>query len=505
MSLATIFCRAAVGVEAPLVTIEVHLANGLPAFAIVGLPEKAVQESRDRVRSALLNSGFAFPSRRITVNLAPAELPKEGGRFDLAIAIGVLKASEQIQTQGLDRYEFLGELTLSGRIRPTRAVLPAAIAARQAGRALLVSTENVAEATLIDDATVYAAAHLLDVCSHLSGDRRLAASRQAPPGPVTLDIPDLADVRGQAHAKRAAEIAAAGGHNLLLVGPPGTGKSMLASRLPGLLPPMTEQQAVEVAVVRSVYGRGLDVRRWRQRPFRQPHHPASGVALVGGGGNPKPGEVSLAHHGILFLDELPEFDRKVLEVLREPLETGRITISRAARQAEFPARFQLVAAMNPCPCGNLGDPRRACRCTPDQINRYQGRISGPFLDRIDLHIEVPVPTAAELAGPATDNIETSAVVCERVTVARDRQIARQGRSNCALGGDALDDHCRLSNSGKALLLKATEQLALSARAYHRVLRVARTIADLAADEAVNNHHLAEAISMRPKLRAGSVV
>ena len=505
MTLATTYCRAAVGVDAPLVTVEVHLANGLPAFNIVGLPEKAVQESRERVRSALLNAGFEFPSRRVTVNLAPADLPKEGGRFDLAIAIGVLKASEQIQTQDLDHHEFLGELTLSGRIRPTRAVLPAAIAAKEAGRALLVSTENVAEATLIDAATIFAAPHLLDACSHLSGEQRLEAARQSLPAAPSQDVPDLADVRGQAQAKRAAEIAAAGGHNLLFVGPPGTGKSMLASRLPGLLPPMTEQQSVEVAVVRSVYGRGLDLDRWRQRPFRQPHHTASGVALVGGGGNPKPGEISLAHHGVLFLDELPEFDRKVLEVLREPLETGLITISRAARQAEFPARFQLVAAMNPCPCGNLGDPRKLCRCTPDQISRYQGRISGPFLDRIDLHVDVPTPTANELAGAAAEDSETSAVVRARVVLARNRQATRQGKLNSTLIGDALDEHCRLSDAGRVLLLQAAEQLAFSARAYHRVLRVARTIADLANSEVVQNHHLAEAISMRPKLRVGSAI
>ncbi|MGD8690170.1 MAG: YifB family Mg chelatase-like AAA ATPase, partial [Gammaproteobacteria bacterium] len=390
MALSRVLSRAQAGIEAPAVTVEVHLSNGLPSLSIVGLPEAAVREAKDRVRSALINSRFDFPARRITVNLAPADLPKEGGRFDLPIALGILAASGQIPDDPLERHEFVGELSLSGELRPVRGALPAAVKVRDAGRALLVAADNADEAALVSGARVHGAEHLLEVCAHLNGDTRLGLHEPTIKGGAAPAAGDLRDVRGQHQARRALEIAAAGGHSLLFIGPPGTGKSMLASRLPGVLPPMTEEEALEAAAVASVSG-GFDPARWGQRPFRSPHHTASGVALVGGGTHPRPGEISLAHHGVMFLDELPEFDRKVLEVLREPLESGEITISRAARQASYPARFQLIAAMNPCPCGYLGDPGGRCRCTEDQVWRYRSRISGPLLDRLDLHVEVPRP------------------------------------------------------------------------------------------------------------------
>lgn len=495
MSLATTLCRAAAGIAAPTVTVEVHLANGLPAFHIVGLPEKAVQESRDRVRGALLNAGFEFPARRITVNLAPADLPKEGSRFDLAIAIGILAASAQIPADRLADTELLGELALSGELRPVPGSLPVALAAQRAGHALIVPQANLPEAALARDANLYAADHLLAVCAHLSGQENLPLADRDMPSAEDAGAADLADVRGQPQARRALEIAAAGNHHLLMVGPPGTGKSMLASRLAGILPELSEDEALEAAALRSVSAQPVDPTRWRERPYRAPHHTASGVALVGGGGNPRPGEISLAHHGVLFLDELPEFDRKVLEVLREPLENGHITISRAARQAEYPARFQLVAAMNPCPCGHLGDPRHACHCTSEQVARYRGRISGPLLDRIDLQIEVPALPAAALTEPAPPG-ECSAAVRTRVSRARERQHRRQGCANAQLQGAALDQHAALDDNGRSLLRQAMERLGLSARGYHRVLRVARTIADLDGSDAIAVPHLTEAIGYR---------
>ncbi|MEI6414977.1 MAG: YifB family Mg chelatase-like AAA ATPase, partial [Pseudomonadota bacterium] len=390
MSLAILYSRARSGIDAPLVTIEVHLSNGLPSLSIVGLPELAVKESKDRVRGALLNSRFEFPNRRITINMAPADLPKEGGRFDLPIALGVLAASGQIPSGALENYEFLGELALTGEIRPVRGALPAALKAREAGRHLVVPRDNAEEAARVTGLEVLAATHLLEVCEHLHGTRPLSVQPPAtepatPPSQGT----DLAEVRGQIQAKRALEVAAAGGHNLLFLGPPGTGKSMLASRLPGILPPMSDAEALAAAAVLSVSEPGFDARSWGVRPFRAPHHSASAVALVGGGSDPRPGEVSLAHCGVLFLDELPEFERKVLEVLREPLESGHILISRAARQAHFPAQFQLIAAMNPCPCGYLGDPKGQCHCSTDQVARYRSRLSGQLLDRIDIHVDVP--------------------------------------------------------------------------------------------------------------------
>jgi magnesium chelatase family protein len=497
LSLCVLISRARDGIDAPEVTVEVHLAGGLPALSIVGLPEMAVKESKDRVRGALLNGRFQFPAGRVTINLAPADLPKEGGRFDLPIALGVLGASGQMRADVLSGTEFLGELTLSGGLRPVSGVLPAALAARDAGRALVLPRENADEAALVGDLEIYPAEHLLEVCEHLNRIAPLTRYQRRDEAQDATGYPDLVEVRGQDHAKRALEIAAAGGHSLLLLGPPGTGKSMLASRLPSILPSMTESEALEAAAVRSVSGREpFDLRRWRERPFRSPHHTASGVALVGGGSNPRPGEISLAHLGVLFLDELPEFDRRVLEVLREPLESGHIHISRAARQAEFPARFQLVAAMNPCPCGYLGDPSARCHCSAEQVARYRSRISGPLLDRIDLHVEVPRLPPEVLNTPAAGHVETSAQVRARVEAARQIQLARAGKPNQALTPREIDRTCPLDDNSRRIMTQALQRLGLSARAYHRVLKVARTIADLAGREAISSEHLSEAIGYR---------
>ena len=497
MSLAVVYSRAGAGIDAPLVTVEVHLANGLPSLAIVGLPEAAVKESKDRVRGALLNSQFEFPMRRITINLAPADLPKEGGRFDLPIAMGILAASGQIPKDKLGDYEFIGELALSGELRGIRGVLPVAAQSRNAKRALVLAKENGAEATLAGDAIILATNHLLKVCAHLNGTEMLQP--QAPmaiPHEAADSHADLSDVRGQHHAKRALEIAAAGGHSLLMAGQPGTGKTMLASRLPGILPSMTEEEALEAASIQSISHGGFDVSNWKQRPFRSPHHTASGVALVGGGSSPKPGEISLAHNGVMFLDELPEYDRRVLEVLREPLESGKVTISRAARQAEFPARFQLIAAMNPCPCGYLGDASGRCRCTSDQIQRYRSRISGPILDRIDMHVEVPPVPKEMLYGEQANKPETSAEVRARVERSRQRQQQRAGKANHQLNNREIEKYCPLDQGNRSLLEQAIDRLGLSARASHRILRVARTIADLDESDAITTSHLSEAISYR---------
>ncbi|HWG11396.1 MAG TPA: YifB family Mg chelatase-like AAA ATPase [Rhodanobacteraceae bacterium] len=495
MSLAVALTRASEGVAAPLVTVEVHLSGGLPGTSIVGLPEAAVREARDRVRVAIQNTQFEYPARRVTVNLAPAELPKDGGRFDLAIALGILAAGGQVPGEALKGSEFLGELALSGELRPVPGVLPALLRARHGKRCVIVPAGNAHEAALLGDVDVRVARTLAEVCAHLRGIDTLPAP-VTDAAPVAGNLPDLADVRGQLQARRALEIAAAGGHHLLMIGPPGTGKSMLAQRLPGILPPMTDAEAIEACAVRSVAHEAFDVKQWHQRPFRAPHHTASGVALVGGGSHPRPGEISLAHHGVLFLDELPEYDRRVLEVLREPMESGHIVISRAARQAEFPARFQLVAAMNPCPCGYAGDNDGRCHCTPDAIARYRGRISGPLLDRIDLISNVPRMPLSELDAKRGAHDEDSATVRARVVAARTIAMQRAGKPNAMLATREIERDCALGDAERALLERALEKLSLSARAYHRVLRVARTIADLAGSERIAREHLAEAVQYR---------
>ena len=493
MSLALVHSRARAGVSAPPVRVEVHLSGGLPSTHIVGLPEAAVRESRDRVRAAILCAQFEFPQRRITVNLAPADLPKDGGRFDLPIALGILAASGQIPREALAEYEFLGELGLTGELRAVDGTLPAALAAAAAGRKLIVPFGNGAEAALARQVQAYTARTLLEVCAALTGSKELPQAQAPPPQPCSL--PDMADVRGQLHARRALEVAAAGNHHLLLVGSPGCGKTLLASRLPGLLPEASEAEALESAAIASISGRGLDPTRWRQRPFRSPHHTASAVALVGGGAEPRPGEISLAHRGVLFLDELPEWERRALEVLREPLESGVVTVSRAARSAEFPARFQLVAAMNPCPCGWAGDPSGRCRCSAENIRRYRARISGPLMDRIDLHIEVPRLPPQELRPDAVPG-EPTATVRRRVEQARAIQLKRCGRLNAQLSQPETMEFCRLQPKDQALLENAIERLQLSARSMHRILRVARTIADLADSATILSAHLTEALGYR---------
>ena len=500
MALAVLRSRGLEGLSAPEVTVEVHLAAGLPAFTLVGLPDTEVREARDRVRAAIQNCGFEFPQRRITVNLAPADLPKESGRFDLPIALGILIASEQLKAPTLDQHEFAGELALSGELRAVRGTLAMCAAmqgdaANATARAFVLPAESAPEAALIEGMRVLPAGNLLQVCAHLAG-REILPAFAVSPAPTLAAYPDLAEVKGQAPAKRALEIAAAGGHSLLLSGPPGAGKSMLAQRLPGILPPMSSAEALAAAAIQSLAGY-FRLDNFGRRELRAPHHTASAPALVGGGNPPRPGEISLAHQGILFLDELPEFQRGVLEALREPMETGHIHVARAGRRTEFPARFQLVAAMNPCPCGWQGHASGKCRCTPDQVARYRAKLSGPLLDRIDLMLDVPAVSEAEIS--ARGDGESSATIRARVLAARARQLARQGKPNAQLTPDEIDAHCLPAADGATLLKRAMQQLGLSARAYHRILKVARSIADLAdvADGVpLAAAHVAEAVHYR---------
>lgn len=496
MALACIFSRARVGLESPLVTIEVHISLGLPGFNIVGLADTSVKESKDRVRSAIINCGYSFPDRKITVNLAPADLKKDGGRFDLPIAIGILAASDQIPNNAeLQQYEFAGELALSGELRPIIGEIPFAMASRLQNRTLILPEENSEHASWVEGATIIAIRHLNQVFPHFARQQMLPFIHNKSPeiakGDSVAVNHNIADVMGQPLAKRALELAASGGHNLLFIGPPGTGKTMLASRLPGILPPMTNQESLETAAIHSICSYDMDNTNWHTRPFRAPHHTASSAALVGGGSQPSPGEISLAHNGVLFLDELPEYDRKVLDVLREPMEAGEVTISRALHKTTYPAKFQLVAAMNPSPTGFYSDRRSS----PEQVLRYLNRLSGPFLDRIDIQLEVArLPKG--LWEQSSEHNETSEIIQQRVNTCRQRQLARQGKANADLTSPELKQFCFLDRNDAEFLDLAVEKLGLSTRAHHKIIKIARTIADLTDTDNITREHLIEALSYR---------
>ncbi len=495
MSYAKVYSRAIKAMESPLIEVEVHLSAGLPGLSIVGLPETAVRESKDRVRAAILNAHFEFPAQRITINLAPADLPKQGGRYDLPIAIGILAASGQIKNNKLEEIELIGELSLTGLCRPVPGVIASVMAANRDRHVAVVPQSNQAEAALVEQAETLLAASLLEVCAFLNGDTQLSlAEAMEVPEPLKMQA-DFSDVKGHQRVKRALEVVASGGHHALMVGAPGSGKSMLASRLPSILPDLSAAEAIETAAVYSISEQGFDVADYKNRPFRHPHHTVSAVALVGGGSIPRPGEISLAHNGVLFLDELTEFSRHVLEVLREPLENRHITVSRANQKARFPASFQLIAAMNPCPCGYLGDQQKTCRCTPQQINHYRSKLSGPFLDRIDVQIEVPRLSSEEMQQPCQKQ-ETSQSIKQRVAAARQRQFERQQKLNADLTTKEIDQYCVLDKQASDLLQQAMDKFALSARVYHRLLKLARTIADMSHAKNIDIVHITEALSYR---------